>query len=470
MNVVQTVKQTIQQHHMLDQGDCVVVAVSGGPDSVALLHLLLNISKHTHWRIVVAHVNHQFRGEEADKEAAFVKHLAQDWGLVSEIAAIDVPAYIEKTKKNTQEAARECRYQFLVETAIKHGATAIALAHHADDQAETVLMRFIRGSGTQGMSGMPFIRPHQDKVHIIRPLLNLSKQTLMAYLHDHTLSYCQDSSNLSSKYLRNKIRNELMPILETYNPQMSTTMNRLANVVAADEDYMMQEAKRTMKDMVSLQEDVIVFARNSFKAHHIALQRRMIKLILNCLDHSNVEHDFIKMEQMRNMIVQDSPSNAIYQWSKQHRLVREYDNIRMGNIHTHAVSGSTFTIEKMEHIEISWINRDIQFNILHKWDQIQLPQSKAIFDLDALKFPLILRSRQRGDRMQVFGIKGSKKVKDMLIDHKIPPTAREAVPILTDSTGLILWVVGVKRSSHAIVTKDTQQFLHINTGMDIQYT
>jgi tRNA(Ile)-lysidine synthase len=472
MDFPSKVEREIRSEHLFDKGDRILVAVSGGPDSVALLHVLAGLSEAWGWVLSVAHLNHQFRAEEAEKEAELVAGLAAALGLRCQVGRLDVPQYIRDTGKNPQSAARELRYRFLFETAAAHGAGRIALAHHADDQAETVLMRLLRGTGPSGLAGIPRRRMEKE-MELVRPLLRIYKSEILDYCHDRQLPYCVDSSNLQSKYARNEIRLELMPALQRqYNEQLPQALNRLSELMTAEDDYMEGQVQRLFRQNVEKENDFAKWSRNWFAGLHVALQRRLIKLILNYLALDGDSIDFLKLEQLREGILKETPSNLSLNIGAGLMLTREYDRI---SVHNYVVPPNSFTYlltssarwleipETGACLECAWLDRDHQDNALAAAFSDNL--DAAVFDAEQLELPLQVRSRQEGDRMQLFGLNGSKKVKDILIDAKIPPSKRKKLLVITDGAGRIVWLPGIRRSSLAPVTADTKSMLYMKLYM-----
>ncbi|SEC38087.1 tRNA lysidine(34) synthetase TilS [Paenibacillus sp. GP183] len=467
MNLLEQVERRIKEHKLLAQGDAVVVAVSGGPDSVALLHILFLLSERHDWKLAAAHVNHQFRGEESDSEAVFVANLAQKWGIPCEVAKIDVPAYIEQTSLNAQTAAREKRYEFLHAVARQYSAKSIALAHHADDQAETILMRLIRGTGPSGLTGMQELR-QEKKVELIRPFLRIYKSDIEQHCLQYGLSFCRDSSNELRKYFRNQIRLDVMPLLRSYNDQLPESLNRLAEMMQAEDDYMESAARQFFTEQVTIESRGVLFSRQPFARLHVALQRRLIKLILDYLASGVEKIDFTRVELLRNAILQEQTSNLKLDINEHFCLVREYDSIRFQASQT-AVGAYAYPIV-LEDAELRIPEAGMKLIIKECGSKemtvdvfpVSTPlDSEAFFDLDQLELPLVVRSRAAGDRMQPYGLNGTKKVKDMFIDAKIPPSQRDAIPLIVDAKGQVLWIPGLRHSKHAPVHTETMHVLHM---------
>ncbi|NQX70523.1 tRNA lysidine(34) synthetase TilS [Paenibacillus alba] len=458
------VEQRITEHKLIASGDVVVVAVSGGPDSVALLHVLFVLSERHGWKLIAAHVNHQFRGEESDAEALFVEELAASMGVPCEIGVINVPAYIEETSLNGQAAAREKRYEYLHQVAAKYGAKRIALAHHADDQAETMMMRILRGTGPSGLIGMPE-RRLEKKVELIRPFLRIYKTDIVNYCAQHEMLYCMDSSNLLRKYFRNQIRLDVMPMLKTYNEQFSESLNRLADLMQAEDDYLGREAELVFRRITTLRPGCCRLERSDFTELHLALQRRLIKLILNCLCLGMDRLDYGRIERIRELIVQHQVSNQILQVDEELYIVREYEAIQF---QTAAPVPKSYSYEIGPATSELYLP-EAEAKLHFSWMQVGSPETAIHFssatdvslDLDQLRLPLVLRSRRSGDRLEPHGLNGSKKVKDMFIDAKMPLSRRDVIPLLVDASGQILWIAGFRRSKHALVGPDTERVLHM---------
>ncbi|NEW09578.1 tRNA lysidine(34) synthetase TilS [Paenibacillus sp. SYP-B3998] len=463
-NLVAKVEQRIIEQKLIDSGDVVVIAVSGGSDSVALLHVLFTLSRRYGWKLVVAHVNHRFRGAESDEEANFVVALAARLELPCEIGDIDVPAYIEETSMNGQAAAREKRYAFLHEVADKHQAQCIAFAHHADDQAETVMMRLLRGTGPSGLVGMPE-RRLEKKVELIRPFLRIYKSELVQYCAEHEIAYCQDSSNALRKYFRNQVRLDVLPMLKQYNEQFSESLNRLTELMCEEDDYLEKETLQVFKRIVTKCHEMYRLERASFTELHVALQRRLIKLILNCLCLGMDRLDFTKVESIRELILKQRASNHVLEVDEQLYIVREYEAVHFQSF-APSLRPYQYQVE-LSASEMSLPEADIKlvYSLIYSASTLasvhSLTAMDVYLDLDQLELPLSIRSRKPGDRLEPHGLNGSKKVKDMFIDAKMPLSRREVIPLLVDASGQVLWIVGFRRSKHALVGPDTKHVLHM---------
>jgi tRNA(Ile)-lysidine synthase len=464
-DLVARVEQRMVGEKLADSGDVIIVAVSGGPDSVALLHVLFCLADTYQWKLVVAHVNHQFRGAESDGEADFVAELAAGLKLPCEIGVIDVPAYIEETSLNGQTAAREKRYEFLHQVADKYGADRIALAHHADDQAETILMRIVRGTGPSGLIGMPE-RRREKKVELIRPFLRIYKSDIVNYCTQHEITYCKDSSNELRKYFRNRIRLDLMPMLRQYNEQLPESLNRLTDVMQAEDDYLAKETEKVFRQIITFQSNIYRFDRRDFTELHVALQRRLIKLILNCLCVERERLVFTRIERVRELISRDQISNQVLQVDEQVYIVREYGSIQF---QTTVPDPKPYSYEvgfETNELDLPDMNAKLicAWMPQHGYEKAasqSAAEDDVFLDVSQFQMPLYIRSRRSGDRLEPFGLNGSKKVKDMFIDAKMPAIRREVIPLLVDATGRILWIAGFRRSKHALVGPDTERVLHM---------
>ncbi|RUT42596.1 tRNA lysidine(34) synthetase TilS [Paenibacillus anaericanus] len=466
--LVEQVRRTSREYHLWSPGDCIIVAVSGGPDSVALLHILNQLARDNEMclNLVCAHVNHGFRGLESDKEAEFVAEIAAKLDIPFELGSFDVPAYMKETGKGTQLAAREKRYEFLHSVADKYGAKSIALAHHADDQAETVMMRLLRGSGPTGLAGMKITR-HERNVELIRPLLRIYKTELVRACQSANIPYVTDSSNLLNKYDRNAVRLDVLPFLGQYNGQLVASLNRLAEVIGDEDDYMQQEVVHVYDNLVSQVDGGLAFKVPQFASLHAALQRRLIKLILDYLPFNMEESDFVKIEAIRKGTVQNRPTTWSLDLGGGLCCLREYDIIRfVSNVADRDLSGYSYSVDPFRtEVPIPWAGHRLHFlrseaeHIVKQSNKVG--KDEAVFDADQLVYPLTVRSRLPGDIMRVMGLDGSKKVKDIFIDEKIPPSLRSQIPIVSDAEGRILWIAGIRRSTVAMVTQHTSSVMRI---------
>lgn len=459
-----SVRNEIESEGLLLPGETVVVGISGGNDSTALLHILTSLNKQYqyHWKLHAVHLNHGFRGEEARQDALYAEELCRELDVAFHLFEYDVPAYMEKTGLGGQEASRDIRYRLYREVGLAQGATKLALAHHADDQVETILFRFVRGSRLQGLTGMPKRRMLADcPIELVRPLLYKTRQELEGYCREHHLVPREDSSNQSRKYTRNLLRLDVMPILEKVNDKYREHILATAEAIRQDEALLMRLAIERL-EMVTIRKkpEAFLMDNDKFQTCDVALQRRMITLILSYLS-KHTEWSSQHVETVLHMLGGSRPSAELH---LPNDLVvdRVYERItfrrreRQDRIHTYsyelAVPGVTWIDESKATVHITYLEGPMD------WER--LPANEAVFDADQLPGALYLRNRKPGDRITLFGSADGKKLKDLLIDAKFPRAWRDKLPLLTAGDEVIL-VPGVRRSAVAPVNGQTRRFLHV---------
>jgi len=456
MEILWKFEQTIRRFNMLQKGDRVIVACSGGPDSVALLHLLNQIKEKYDLKLIVAHINHKLRGQESDEDERFVKRLAQKLKLNFHTKSFDVTRIAKKKKLSIEEAAREVRYQYLNKLALRLKATKIALGHNADDQAETVLMRLIRGAGALGLTGMSIVRGK-----IIRPLLEVKREEIEQFLKEEKLGFRIDSTNLRKEYLRNRIRLELLPYLKkNYNPKIIDTLNRTASILSAQEDYLEKETLKEFGKMAKAQKEKISLDLAKLFNYDIFLQREILRLVFERLGGGGFKASFNLVERVLSLAQQKKAGRRVF-------LNKDVlAEVSAGHLNFYKVKKA----EKDQSLIFPGIVESRRFGIrldskvIKKKNLKEKPYSKdemtAFLDWDKLKPPLILRNPKPGDRFRPLGMEGTKSLKDFLTDLKVPRYEKERVRVLT-SRGKIVWVLGYRIRDEFKVRKTTENILKI---------
>ncbi|GAA4722220.1 tRNA lysidine(34) synthetase TilS [Brevibacillus fulvus] len=445
-------------------GENIVVGVSGGVDSSALLHILWSLNKQYQygWRLYAVHLNHCFRGEESRLDALYVQSLAEQLAIPCFAFERDIPLYMEKTGMGAEEASREVRYELFREVAEQVGATKVVLAHHADDQVETVLFRMVRGTRLAGLAGIPVRRwLVPGKVEVVRPLLATKRSQLEAYCREHALSPREDSSNQSRKFKRNLIRLEIAPLLEEVNARYREHILELAAAVRQDEAFLTKMSQNQLNTVIMEQTgNKVVISGKKLQSCDLALQRRMINLILSYLS-NGIEWSSQHVEAVLNLIQSNSPS-AVIHLPERMIVKRSYEQVSFlfsdSSEKTHSfcyelmVPGSTYVWESNATIRTSLHP--------HFSDWNRLPANAIVLDAERLPGKLLIRNRLPGDRIKLFGTKASKKLKDLLIDAKVPKSYREKIPVLVSGEEIV-WVPKLRRSSTAVVTRETTRFLMV---------
>lgn len=439
-------EQTILEEKLIQRGDTIIVAVSGGPDSIALLHGLCQLRSRYQWNVVAAHLNHGFRGQDADEDACYVENIAKALKIPSYIKKINVPEWMKEWGMGPQEAARILRYNFLKEVAGEFSNSIIATAHQADDQVETILMRIIRGCGLEGLAGIPMKRLDEG-TPLIRPMLRISRNDIENYCMKHKLQPRLDESNLSGKYTRNRIRLGLVPLIKRENPEITQSMMQLSSLVYHENDFIESQAKDHLNEIIVNQEmNKIIIKQKEFLRFHLALQRRMIKLILSYLTGKSKQIHFKHIEDCRRILHSSSPSASL-DLPGTIIVHREYNHLifSLGNVcETH--TPYLYPLPIPGRVYIPEIGRTFITTLIkgdsHSHD---ITPDKILLDPQRIKGDLFIRSRKPGDRINIVGMTGSKKIKELFIDEKIPKLQRERIPLLTDEE-TVLWIPNLRKS------------------------
>ncbi|WP_100332947.1 tRNA lysidine(34) synthetase TilS [Bacillus alkalisoli] len=442
------VLQFINKHQLIEDNSTIVVGVSGGPDSVCLLHLLLGLQEERKIKIVVTHVDHMFRGKESEDDMEFVKKLCSKLNVLVETKQIDVSAYKQKNKVSAQVAARDCRYSFFKEVMLKHNATSLALGQHGDDQVETILMKISRGSSIPGYAGILPKRAF-ELGYVIRPLLSVGKEEVYRYLQENGIEYRTDPSNEKTVYTRNKIRHGVIPALRELYPGLHEKFQLFSEQMTEDNMLLEELTKKELNKVVeSKREGNMVIHRNALLLLPNPLQRRAIQLILKYLYNNEVPLALssIHIKDLQSILASEQPSgilnfpNGLIVEISYNKCIFSFESDKTVQPYCIEVDvpGKTILPTKDEIIFTVWTH--------YKRASTYEPNS-AILDLSKVKLPLYIRTRKKGDRIKLKGMQGSKKVKSIFIDSKIPIKKREHWPIIVDAEDNLLWIPYLKRSS-----------------------
>jgi tRNA(Ile)-lysidine synthetase, N-terminal domain len=440
-----------------------IVGVSGGPDSLCLLHVLVSLG----YRCVVVHVNHQLRSEAA-AEAEVVRAFCQTWGVPFVVKAVDAQAFAGQEKLSIEEGARILRYRALMQAAEDFSAQAVAVAHHADDQVETVLMHLLRGAGPSGLKGMTYRSINaafSETVPIVRPMLGVERADILAYCQEQKIEPCQDASNSDPTYFRNRIRQELVPLLKTYNSQSSRHLWQLAALVG-EEDRYLDQLMRAEAEAFVVQRGAgfLVLDRQRFQMRERVEQRRLMRLCLSELRSNLRDIGYEPVEGAIDFVLEDS-AHGQFQVLADVFLVTLPDERVLLFTEQADFSDLWPLLGKNQSIEVLipgdyWLNGHWKLAAetlpVGNWEMKFGPEW-AYFDAAALSHPLQLGGRKNGERFSPFGMAtGSIKVGDFFTNLHYPAPARQTWPILR-MDGQILWVVGLRRAKLAAVTDATRQ-------------
>ncbi len=483
----------IQEHHLVLSQDKLLVAVSGGQDSVCLLYILVKLQEGLGMRLHVAHLNHQLRGAEAEADAQYVSELARKLGIPATVEQRDVKSYQARQHISLEEAAREVRYTFLAQVAKSIGTDRVAVGHTLNDHIETILMHLIRGTGTRGLRGL---QPKQNRnsLTIIRPLLPVSRRETAGYCHHHRLTPRVDASNLSLSPLRNRIRHQLLPLLQSYNPGVSEALLRTARIASDELAFLDEEIAQLWGEVAQEQENTIILNKERFLGLHSALKRHLLRASIEKLLGNLKDIEARHIEEIVDALTKPAgkrlclPGGLIFSI--------EYDKYLIGTdpaalspfpslgtefqmkipgetllpgwrIEANIMGREDFTTASFIRGRLKGRSPFKNYSSLSPWKErgtegVRLGDDllTAYFNLDKTGDKLLVRHRQPGDRFQPLGLSQPKKLGEFMIDAKIPHAWRQRIPIVC-SLQHILWVVGWHIDERVKVTEDTKQILRL---------
>ncbi len=443
------VEQTLRQYDLLQPGDTVLVALSGGPDSTALLHILANMRQQWQLSLYAAHLNHGIRGEEADLDAEHAAALCRALNVPLASERINVPALRKNRRLSMQEAAREARHAFLRREAQRASARRIAVGHTRDDRVETILLNLMRGCGPEGLEGFPPAAPP-----LIRPLYLAEKKDTLHYCLLHQLNARIDSSNADMHYSRNRVRTELLPQMRAYyNNRVDDALLRMADILAEENAYMHAQTADFLAAHMHRSDKELVIDCSALQALPPALQKRAVRGMVEAGKGNIQGLTFQLVEQVLNSCrLGERKGWQIAQTSGKWSLICDGDVLRMHHAHTESAEpepwshplepGRPLLLHNGISIELRILSDMQSLHLLHT-EAEECTEALALPACEA-SLPLQVRSRLPGDRMHLAG--GTKLLQDLLVDRKVKRETRSQTPLIADAKGQILAAAGVAHS------------------------
>lgn len=469
--MIERIKASIEKDKLIMPGDCVLAGVSGGADSVCLLLILLELRETMGFTLQVVHVEHGIRGEDGRNDAAFVEELCRRMRLPFHVCAVDVPAYASDGKMGLEEAARVLRYESYRKIAEGLGQprVRVALAHHAEDNAETMLFGLARGSGITGLGGIRAKRRLSEHGVIIRPLLAVSRAQIEAYLRERGQTYCTDATNADTNYSRNKIRREILPKLAEVNRQAVAHMAESAKILQETADYMEAEAKRVTGQMCVGEGDGYRIAEELFSEYPHIIQAECVRRVLTEAAGSAKDIGRVHVEAVLKLACLQVGRSV----DLPYRLCAEriYGGIAIGRREAAARSENPVEVsaEELERLtsggmlDVVLNDGRMRFQILDFWGQTEeIPKKKYTkwLNYDKIKNGLQVRRRMAGDYLTIDGQGHHKKLKAYFADEKVPAKQRDDIWLLTEGAE-VLWVVGGRIGADYRIGKQTEKVLEV---------
>jgi len=454
--LLERVEQNLQNRKLLQPGQVVLMAVSGGLDSMALLHLLHRLAGRHAWRLTVAHFNHRLRGRSSDADERLVRRIAARLKLPVVVERAEVKAFAKKSKLSVEMAARKLRHEFLSRAARKRKIRVVALAHHADDQVELFFLRLLRGAGGEGLAGMKWHSPSpaDSNITLVRPLLDVRREELNQWVRENQIPFREDATNFSTDFLRNRIRHELLPLLRNkYQPGLNRTVQRVMEIAGAESEAVSETARRWAAggrpESVKSRS-----AKDHFETLLPAVQRKILQRQLIGL---GVPVDFELIEQLRES------TDRFVSVGSGLAVARE----ATGRVNLHAEPPVEFDPQetcvalagragkvRFAGMRLAW-RREAAAGLVRPRRQ----KGGEFFDADRVGSRIILRHWRPGDRFQPIGMKSAVKLQDLFTNGKIPRARRRELIVATAADGRIFWVEQLRIGEPFKLTSRTRRHL-----------
>lgn len=449
---LEKVKATIGKHSMLSGGETVLVGLSGGPDSVCLLSVLHILKDEWNLNLRAIYVDHGLRPEETPLEIEFCGKLCEGMSLPFTTRAIDVKTYAKEQGMNLQEAARELRYRMFDEVFHEIKADRIALGHTADDQMETFFMRFFRGSGPGGLSGIPPVR-----AKIIRPLIEVERQEIEEFLEVQGLHYVVDSSNLKEDYLRNRLRLSLMQEFKKINPRMAQAVSRTMDILREEERYFDVAVTKALMKLISRKTDLRI---ELFLAPMESMDKVILRRVLRrALDETKGLRGmgFVHIEDIMGMIKGGKPGDRL-SLPKGLRVIRNYATLVITSEVPQRMETVTLSVPGQAVMED--IKAVIKASVEERVEGYGDGKNMAVFDADKTGTAFTVRPREKGDCFYPEGFGKRKKLQDFFVDMKVPRDERDAIPLILSGNDIV-WIAGYRGDERFKATEGTKRFLKL---------
>jgi tRNA(Ile)-lysidine synthase len=470
---IENVRSSIKK--LIAPGDKVLVAVSGGVDSVALLYLLDRFKSEFDYELFVAHLNHLSRGSESDKDAKFVEEEAKKLSLPVYVDRVNIHHKKSLLKTSFQESARILRYQFLEQVLISIKGNKIAVGHNSEDQIETVLINLLRGAGLKGLSGIP-----EKRGNVIRPILGCSRADLELFLQTQSLSYRTDSTNSQKLYLRNKIRHDLIPYLKTFNKNILGNLAGLADIVREEDDWISEKSRVIYSQLLTNQNgnQDLSFRITDFQKQHQAIKRRLVREAIYQLNGNLRAITALHIRQVLELFARARlgshlmlPGNVRVFCDYETVIFSLIGNSEEDEIRSLGVEQEPIWLKIPGVTSISGGNLNLHAGFMAPPELFpkSMDEKRAYLDFEKTGELVQARFFKPGDHFVPLGMQGHKKLKSYFIDQKIPRSKRSIIPILTNGDGDIIWIYGERISERFRITKKTKKVLYIEGKVPLKY-
>jgi len=459
MEFVQKIRQFSSKFHMLKPQTGVLVGLSGGADSVALLEVLCQLREELSLQLFAVHIHHGLRFT-ADRDAAFCEALCKEKNVPIALEYVDVRSLAKDGALSVEEAGRKARYDVLERYRSLQHLDVIAVAHHKNDQAETMLFQLFRGSSLRGLTGIPYKRGH-----IIRPLMTVTREEIEVFLEDMHLSYMTDETNASDAYARNKIRHHILPVAQEISHHAVEHMAHTATQLLEVQDFLDAESNRFFAKYVVREKEEIIIPVNVLKEQHIALQKSVIMQAIDGVLESRRDITERHIESIVALL--DRGGEKTLSLPKGLRVTKRYDSL-------HVSKDFTFNGE-IKKEEVIVVEPGMQYvlpngcvleaSFLTKENFKNIPKSDCIkwFDYDKITHTLVVRTRRAGDYLTIDEKESKKSLQDYLVNEKIPKSKRDDLWLLADDNHIV-WVLGKRISARYKVSEQTEKILQISIG------